>query len=92
MTKDKVISVVSFVFLVVTFLFILKGCHDDDSAKKILTNSNFKEIKITGYRFFGCDKSDLFHTGFEAINQNNVKVTGVVCKGFLKGSTIRFDD
>jgi len=69
----------------------LAGCTDEPAARKALNASGFTDIKITGYSFFGCDKHDTFSTGFEARGPSGQFVTGVVCSGWMKGATIRFD-
>lgn len=64
---------------------------DADTAVRAATNVGMKDVKITGYRIFGCGEEDLYHTGFEATNSNGNRVSGVVCSGILKGATVRFD-
>jgi hypothetical protein len=77
--------------LIASLIALLAGCTDETAARKALTASGFKDIKITGYSFFGCDKHDTFSTGFEATGPTGQEVSGVVCSGWLKGATIRFD-
>lgn len=73
----------------------LSACSDPKGAEHALKVSGFKEIHITGYRFFGCangkESQDTFHTGFTAVGPSGEKATGVVCSGWLKGSTVRID-
>lgn len=78
-------------FLVLALAGLAAGCTDPTAATKALDDAAFKEVKITGYRIFGCGEDYTFHTGFEAKNVNNKLVTGVVCSGWLKGSSIKFD-
>lgn len=66
-----------------TFLFI--------GANRALDSAGYSQIQITGFRFFGCGEDDNFRTGFAAVGPTGKPVTGVVCGGFLKGSTIRLD-
>lgn len=40
---------------------------------------------------FGCDEKDVFHTKFAATNANGKTVTGVVCGGWFKNNTVRFN-
>lgn len=70
---------------------LLVGCSSGDEAHRALEGAGYKNITVTGYRFFGCAEHDTFHTGFEAIGQNGKPISGVVCSGFLKGATIRVD-
>ena len=54
-------------------------------------DTGFTDIKIEGYSFTGCSQDDVYHTEFIATGQSGNKVKGVVCGGWLKGSTIRFN-
>ena len=64
---------------------------DPAGATNTADSHGFTNVETTGYRWFGCGKGDIWHTGFKATNQNGKDVTGVVCKGFFKGSTLRLD-
>lgn len=70
---------------------ILAGCTSSDEATRALTGAGYKDINITGYRFFACDEKDTWQTGFEATGPTGRRTSGVVCSGFLKGATIRTD-
>jgi predicted small secreted protein len=72
-------------------LVALTGCTDETAARNALEGSGFKDIKLTGYSYFGCDKNDTFHTGFEARGPSGQFVEGVVCSGWMKGATVRFN-
>lgn len=69
----------------------LAGCSSADEATRALSGAGYKNITTTGYRVFGCDEKDEWHTGFEATGPNGQRVTGVVCSGVFKGATIRTD-
>lgn len=69
----------------------LAGCSSSDEATRALAGAGYKNITTTGYRFFGCDEKDEWHTGFEAVGPTGQRVSGVVCSGVLKGATIRTD-
>ena len=80
------------IITIITLTFMTLSCTNDQSAKELLENEGYKNIQMTGYKFFSCSKDDFFHTGFSAINANGKFVSGTVCEGFLfKGKTIRFD-
>jgi hypothetical protein len=64
---------------------------DPQGASQTLENAGYSNIKTEGYSWFGCGKGDLYHTEFKATSANGKEVSGVVCKGVFKGSTIRFD-
>ena len=70
---------------------ICMGCTDPQGTTEILRSQGYHDIKITGYKFFAGGRDDWWQTGFIASTRDNVVVSGSVCKGILKGSTIRFD-
>lgn len=77
--------------VLIAALIALAACTDAPKAQRVLESAGYTEIKITGYDAFACDKNDNFSTGFQARSPNGQFVTGVVCSGWLKGATIRFD-
>lgn len=77
--------------LVLVLTAMLAGCTNGDGAVRALEGAGYTNIKITGYRVFGCHEDDTFRTGFKATGNNGKQVSGVVCSGILKGSTIRVD-
>lgn len=77
------------IFSVLVFIFIL-GCTNEDGARRVLQSEGCYNVRITGFKLFGCDKNDIFSTGFECVKRGH-KISGVVCEGFLKGKTIRYD-
>jgi hypothetical protein len=79
-----------FAFLAVALL-ALTACTDNGAATRALQGAGYTDIQLTGYRWTGCSDSDDFATGFEAKGPTGVRVTGVVCSGWLKGATVRTD-
>lgn len=77
--------------IVLVAALLLAACTSADEATRTLAGAGYRDIKITGYRFFGCSDNDSFHTGWEAKGQDGRAVSGVVCSGVLKGATIRVD-
>lgn len=75
--------------LSIVALLALSACSSSDQVTRALQGAGYKDIRITGYSFFGCDEKDSFHTGFEATGPNGQRVDGVVCSGWFKGATIR---
>jgi hypothetical protein len=68
------------------------GMTDKEGAERVLEESGYSGVTITGYRWFTCDRNDYFHTGFVATGPSGKVVTGTVCKGmFFKSSTVRLD-
>lgn len=83
MNKLMILSVLS--------LVSLTACTDPKTAARAVRNVGLENFVATGYRFTGCSDDDTFATGFTAKNARGEQVTGVVCSGFLKGATVRFD-
>jgi hypothetical protein len=72
-------------------ILCLTSCTNAPKATEVLTNQGYKDVKITGWNYMSCSKDDFFSTGFSAMAPGGKYVTGTVCTGLLKGSTIRFD-
>jgi len=77
--------------LVVLGSVALAGCTDADGAVRAVAAQGLSDVQTTGYRFLGCSEDDVFRTGFEATTAAGHRVSGVVCSGWFKGSTVRFD-
>lgn len=69
---------------------VLFGCSSHKDAVEALQKNGFTEIETHGYSFFGCTNDDTFKTKWTAKNTQGVKVSGVACSGWLKGTTLRF--
>ena len=67
------------------------ACTRPDDATRILRQSGYRDIEITGWRPFAKSEKDVFSTGFEATSPNGETVTGAVTSGWFKGGTIRLD-
>lgn len=76
--------------LVLASMLFAGGCTSPDTAKEALVKSGYSNIATGGYAWYGCGRDDWFHTEFTATNPNGQKVSGIVCSGLLKGSTVRF--
>jgi hypothetical protein len=74
---------------IISVIIASSGCTNPDTATQALLDAGYSDIEITGYSFFGCSEDDTFKTGFIAKSARGKDVKGVVCSGFLKGSTIR---
>lgn len=75
-------------------LALLAGCSRPDYATSLLEAQGYKSVQVhpwNFFTFFQCSEDDLFKTPFIATAPNGEAVSGVVCSGLLKGSTIRFD-
>lgn len=70
---------------------MLVGCTASDRAEEALAGAGYRDVRLTGYAWFACGKDDTFATAFEATGPTGKRVSGAVCAGLLKGSTIRID-
>lgn len=68
---------------------------DKEGAKRVLEANNYKSIEVYKINYpvaaFSGGRDDFYVTGFKAISPNGTPVTGVVTRGFWKGSTIRLN-
>ena len=65
--------------------------QDTEGAAQTLKADNLQPTHVGGYGWLSCGKGDIWKTKFDAVNAKGEAVHGTVCKGFFKGSTIRFD-
>lgn len=77
--------------IIATLCILIASCTNPEKAVEVLQKQGYTNIEITGYEFGACSKDDLFHTGFVALAPSGYVVSGVVCSGLMKGSTIRFE-
>lgn len=77
--------------LLAVLLLSLSACTNADHTHKALRGMGFTNIEAGGHSWFGCADSDTFATKFAATNPAGQRVSGVVCSGWLKGATVRFD-
>lgn len=75
----------------IVLLIALVGCTDESTARRTLQDQGYSDIQLTGYRPFACGDDYTFHTGFSAKSIAGRPVTGTVCSGLLKGSSIKTD-
>lgn len=66
------------------------GLSDKTGAEKTLVEAGYTPVSYEGHRIFGCGKGDLFRDSFKVKNQQGGTTEVTVCKGILKGSTVRF--
>lgn len=79
--------------LLIPALLLLTACApmSDDTARNALESAGLHDIELHGMAIFGCSEKDFFRKKFTAKNTDGKFVEGVVCGGFLKGSTVRYD-
>ena len=90
MKSESIVSIIVIVGILLWFLYINIFNHDDRTASRILTAQGYTNIQLKGQQWFGCSKEDITHMGFTAQINSNI-VDGVVCCGFYKNCTIRFN-
>ncbi|MGV1754771.1 hypothetical protein [Agrobacterium sp. CG674] len=64
---------------------------DPGSARRALEAQGITNVTIGGYAWFGCSKGDNMRSRFVGIGANGKVVSGVVCGGWMKGTTVRYD-
>ncbi len=70
---------------------VLSGCTDPQKATRVLKQQGYTNINAGGHAWWACSDDDTYSTKFTATSVNGHFVSGAVCSGFLKGSTIRVD-
>lgn len=76
----------------ILMLGFLAACSDPKTAQRALDGMGFSDIEVLGWGpFAGCSDKDTFVTKFRAKNAKGHMVSGVVCNGWFKGATVRFD-
>jgi len=89
--KNSKRNVLVFALFAMIALLVVGGFTKPDDSKRLLSAQGLRNVKITGYNFFGCSEDDIFRTGFEATGVNGSIVKGTVCSGlFFKDATIRY--
>lgn len=76
---------------VITVILMLSACTSESDAARALRGAGYTNVVYTGYKAFACSEDDTYHTGFTAKGPTGQMVSGTVCSGWLKGSTIRLD-
>ena len=76
--------------LIVTAALVLTACTvSPQTATSAAEDMGFTDVKLGGPSFFGCADEDGFTRTFTAKNAAGRPVQGVICKGLLKGATVR---
>ncbi|MBB5277764.1 hypothetical protein HNR26_003853 [Rhizobium rosettiformans] len=91
-TRNSAFRALSVCALAVVGAGLLTSCGvNPRNATSALEAQGLKDVKIGSYSFFGCGRDDTFASNFSAIGANGKPVTGTVCQGLFKGTTVRFD-
>jgi hypothetical protein len=68
----------------------LGGCEVRKSTALQATHAmGFTQVELGGNSWFGCSDKEGWTRTFEATGANGTRVKGAVCKGLLKGATVR---
>lgn len=86
------VRIIYVMIIIVVGMVALASCTDEPRATRVLKSQGYTDIVITGYDFWGCSKDDITHTGFAAKGLDGNKVSGTVCAGWTKNSTVRISD
>ena len=88
--KNIQVIAITLGLLLAVGLPVYAAFSDRSETVSFLETQGYSEVVLTGYQFFSCGRGDVYRDGFLATNSNGKTVVGVVCSGFLKGKTIRF--
>lgn len=87
---DFIMRMIAAVVIVGVCSITITACSDPTTAERALKAAGYTEIVLSGWGpFAGCGNEDAFATRFSAKGPTGVPVSGVVCSGLLKSSTIR---
>jgi len=74
--------------LLLVLVLCASGCTATKSATRALDSAGYRDVTFTGSAWWCCNGS-WFSDGFRAVGPTGIPVEGCVCRGLLKGSTIR---
>jgi hypothetical protein len=75
----------------IALVLSLSACTSPDKASDTLRKQGYTDIVTGGYGAFSCSEDDTYKTNFTAKGPTREKVSGTVCAGVFKGSTVRLD-
>ena len=78
--------------LVLGAALMLASCGVNPStATRALEAQGMTDVQIEGFSWLGCGREDSLASNFIAKGANGATVTGQVCQGLFKGTTVRYD-
>lgn len=78
--------------IAIACLVTLSACGvNADDGRSALEAQGITNVVIGGHAFFGCGEKDSFRSKFTGTGVNGKPVSGVLCGGFLKGITVRYN-
>lgn len=78
-------------FAALVALSLGAACTAPLDAQRVLEDQGMTDVTTGGYALWQCSEDDTFATKFEATAPSGRRVSGAVCQGLMKGSTIRYD-
>lgn len=85
----NVLGVVCLYAFLAALYLMLSGCSNQPKAEKALLQAGYTEIKLGGFKWFGCNYGEVTANSFTAKAPNGNIVQGVVCSAPLMGNVIR---
>lgn len=80
------------ILLALALVLPLAACSvSETDANRTLNSMGITQVELGGYAFWGCSEDDTIRTKFTGIGVTGQPVSGVLCGGFMKGTTVRFD-
>jgi hypothetical protein len=64
---------------------------DTRKAELLLNTQGFTDVTFEGPAPWRCGDGDTFSRSFTATAKDGAPISGTICEGLLKGSTIRFN-
>lgn len=92
--KANAVGVIGGISIVVISLIVagMGGCAaDPNSSTRALNAMGIHDVRFGGYAWFACSKHDAFSSTFQGIGADGKPVSGAVCQGVFKNTTVRFD-
>lgn len=70
----------------------LAGCTDTSPKNvRLLESMGMTNVELGGYGWFACGENDVSATRFTAVGASGEPISGTLCSGWFKGTTVRFD-
>lgn len=85
------VGILAFVFFGGLVYVGIMGIPNPVKAIRVLSEQGYSQIHIHRAMRWSCSDGDTFVDGFDAVSSSGHQVSGVVCSGWFKSSTIRID-
>lgn len=88
---EALVGILACVFFCGLVYVSIIGIPASAKAVRVLGEHGYSHIRIHRAMRWSCSDSDTFVDGFDAVSPSGHPVSGVVCSGWFKSSTIRID-